>query len=794
MHTKYYKSSVHVITIIVYTPLITVTANMIQFTAVGCIRVVVQKKKARYTGLIEQRRATMYCQAVIVLMLVYTHVLVSGELPSAQTLPWFTYSGNVENLAKYLSENVPVGHRNIFLLAQNITIKSDIKLKSSSYYEQQMPFVVTIVCETLEVSEPEKYQFDSQQYHIDLSGNNAPNYVSSAPSTVLYQPIVDPWTGKKGENGGSIYIIYAKHKRGRRQIAIDVSGGNGGKGQDGRQGNNGKPPTFLNPAVNGEDGGDGASGGRGGSAGEVVIKSMDSPSTIAYQINPSGGSGGQGGSGGHGGQIVSSQTWLRALVSFPDGVPGKDGYPGVRGNSGKQSIPDEEHTSDEDTFFGDIPITGSYLQRALNVEMIRMDYARYLSGSHEWRKVKHAVMWLRDIAEAHGYDLVQKRCSDMLKICEQLQNKRTLSTRIYVQKSAIRAHLDILQQVAEQSVNINPSQFNNIIQTDQLLKSHSKFAREIHYLARHYSTSIKERYYNVIQLATKFSGTYCINEQTQYFVTATLSSKLVEKISAIAGSKPYIKEALSGTGPVEVYAATVVQALLELTEAEPLLGFLGGKRVVEPIVESAVLEIMGRKVISEVQQAWSSLFNGLSEEIARCERIVQAHADKHYSYDRTARVIKDEKLRKVLHPTNREPYLRPGRKNRRPDPPPSPWRPTIPKPKEQSGKCLGVLDKQEVVESNTNLVVVTLDAITMYFSVEPGEVVDLNNLDSYQTEQFYSQLERYRLPSSSSPAFIITTIINGATVSKDTVGEWFEFDCKFGEGTGTAVEVSSILI
>ena len=420
-------------------------------------------------------------------------------------LPWFTYTGDIDNLTQYLQDKAPIGQRNVFLLAKDVSITDNIDL-TSSYYAQELPFELTIVCETLEVTNTRT---------IDLSGANAPDYVSAAamnPPSGIIGPINSPhssysgnvaWDGKVGADGGSVYI-YAKKKRGNGRLNINVSGGDGGRGQDGRKGNRGTPQSWFFPVQHGEDGGDGGKGGGGGDAGEIVVNSVSNPSNILGQRTSGGGSGGEGGTGGRGGGGATASWWF-----LTNAKPGEKGDDGARGTAGSRTSADRNTLRNSDDFYRSTPITGNYLQRALNAEMYKIMLARYQNGNDRWTKIRNSVKWIRDIATANKYDIVRERCTYMLGLCDQFQNQARLFSTTRVSKSAINNHINELKNVAKQAVTIVPSNLNDRIQNSQLLKDHSHYVRAFNHMARQFNKS-KERYDNAKELAGLFGVSFNI--------------------------------------------------------------------------------------------------------------------------------------------------------------------------------------------------------------------------------------------------------------------------------------------
>lgn len=710
-------------------------------------------------------------------------------------LPWFTYTDSVSNLDQYLKDKVPIGHRNVFLLARHVSVTRDVNL-TSSYYAQDLPFELTVVCETLEVT---------NMYDIDLSGANAPGYVSAAamnPPRLIVAPINAPqtswpsnvaWDGKTGGDGGSIFI-YAKNKTGNGKLNLNVSGGKGGRGQDGRRGNSGTAQTLLSPVVHGENGGAGGRGGRGGNAGEIFVNSCNNPSTIIERTTMNGGAGGSGGTGGRGGRgAAGSWRFLTSARHGNNGANGREGLPG------QMTMAEKNHESSIEGFYRSVPITGNYLQRTLNVEMYKIMLARTQNSSDRWLKIRDAVTWIRDIASTNGYDIVYKRCSYMLELCNQLQHDTPSPSTTRIRKSAIKEHLDDIKRVAELAVTIEPSNINKKIQSSLILTQHSHYARAFHHLARQYNKS-KDRYNDVKEDAGSLNVSINIKSAVTTFLDITgssLSSKLSEKITSIARSKTFVTSALDTVetgGEVAIDSAEILGELALGAEAAPVLGLVVAERVVQSAVERVAVDIIGGSIISELNKVWGTLFDDVEEALSNSERIIQARAmnQKSSGMNRNSRVRKDEKLRKTSHPTKRQRYLRPGQRDRlrlrlrQPE--------SNPQPFELIGKYIGVLDKLEPIETNINQVVVTFDAIYVQFTVPKGQTaVSLNSLDLKQQEELYATLESYREPFNELPSFFITTTVSSQVFNANSLGTWFEFDCEYGAGTGGAVIISSII-
>ena len=752
----------------------------------SCLHLFAESQRSASMG-----QPTTYQRSAIILMIAVI-LFNNCDLQEAKTLPpwlpWFSYTKNVDDLDHYLKDKVPIGQRNVFLFARKVIIASDVDL-TSSYYDPQVPFDLTIICETLRVE-----RSGSDEVDIYLSGDNAPDYVSAAPRTVLYQPIVYPWTGKTGADGGSIYI-YAKEKTGSDKLSIYASGGKGGRGQAGWKGKDGTDATWINPATDGQDGGDGARGGNGGDAGEIVINSMSNPSSIVENTVSNGGAGGSGGPGGKGGAGSQGSGW-----GFRGGHKGSTGDPGRSGDDGSSTMAEKNMISDAAEFYRSVPIIGTYLQRALNAEMYRMWYARrYRSNSVEWNLIRDHVSWIREVAEANGYDIVQERCNHMIDLCNRYEHDGALPTyTVSVQKTAIKDHFDNLRHVAEQSVNINLDTLNQRIENDPLMTELSSYARSFHHLYKRFD-KFKERYENALEIADLFGGVSRPSSEIRNFLTSSsFSSKLVDKIMSIAQSKNYINDALDTAaqeGEVVVDAGEIIEVLAAGVEAAPILAVLGAERVVEPQVEKVAVKAFGMRVVSQLHSLtnWGSFFDSIHDALTSYERDVQSRADNSNRSKRsTAKARKDQKVKNTARVNRRLPFLRPGRRNRlaQAEPPPQNRKPN---PKELTGKFLGVLDKRDEIEANDNQVVVTFDAIRVEFYVERGQGLNLDNLDAEQTVELFSQLENYASPFSNSPSFFITTTVNQGDISENAVGEWFQFDCEFtNDGTDEAVEFSII--
>ena len=479
---------------------------------------------------------------------------------------------------------------------------------------------------------------------------------------------------------------------------------------------------------------------------------------------------------------------------------GDNGARGARGASGTMIPADMNTLTNSGDFYRSIPITGNHLQRALNAEMHKIMLARYQTGSDKWNKIKNSVGWIKDIASANGYDIVDQRCTYLLGLCNQFQPQAQLSLQTQISKSAIKKHIDDLKSVAEQAVTITPSDINDRIQDSQLLKDHSHYARAFNHIATQFNKS-KERYDNEKVDATLLGTTLSIGSTITSFLSSKFSSKLSSKITSLARGKSYVATALDtvGTrGTVAVDTAEILGELAVSAEAAPILGLVVAEQLVQPSIEEVAVKVIGGSVMSELNKVWGNLFDDIEEALSNSERINQARAmdQKRTGSNRNSRVKKDENLRKTSPPSNRKPYLRRGRRNR-PRVGQEDSEPPKPQPYELTGKYIGVLDKFEPVETeNSNQVVVTFDAILVEFTVPKGQTtISINNLSSEQQIELFSTLGVYREPFSELPSFFITTTVtvNNRNENEDLVGKWFEFDCEFGAGTGDAAVITPII-
>lgn len=700
-------------------------------------------------------------------------ILWARRLPPS--LQWFLYSSRVDDLGPYLKDNVPRGHRNVLLFAEHITIHSDINL-NSNYYDYLVPYELTIVCDTLEVlpKGPGSYAFN-------LAGPDAPNLVSYNDKKNSA-----PWVGKDGGNGGSIYI-YAKYKAGSGRVDIDVRGGHGGKGQDGYNGldgDDGADWPYLTNGEDGEDGGNGGAGGKGGDAGEIVITSMQADSITNLYSLTSGGEGGEGGEGGkpgNGGSIGGCFFWCAS--------PGNRGQPGHKGQSGGDGSHSELQliqTSEEIIFYRSLPITGTNLQKALNIEMHKMRHAKHQNDNNKLQDVRNSINSIQTIAVHNGYDIIQQRCSDMLDLSS--QNLQLSPALIEVQTSKIKKHFNELCQVACESVDIEQSEFHHRVQTSRRLKANPHYARAFNHLGNHHSR-LKERYEASKKLAYTLSDypTERLKDDTKEFLERKFYQHAVDKLMSSAKQKPYTAAALSAEEEAGTGSALVTEGKVSIDASEILEGLTVVEEtgvVAEAVVapEVVAVQVVGMFAFRQLETYFNSEFESHTAEVAKYEAAMHNRA----RMDRKNAVRKQADKAKKNQPKKRQEYGKNKNKNREPIPTTRGSDEDPPSPIELSGKYIGVLDKCEPVEGNffiNDLVEATFDAIYIVFTeTETGETINLNDqIDITQQEELNVQLELYRLPLSGVPSFIITTMKTSTAelIHEEAVGHWFEFDVTY---------------
>ena len=687
------------------------------------------------------------------------------------TLPWFTYAGVVEDLGQHLRENLPPGHRNVILFARKVTLKSNIDFNLTNY----VPNVdLTVVCETLKVV--------SGTCTIDLSCKHAPDMISFNDKRRK-----SAWGGKDGCHGGS-FSIFAKNKIGSGDLVIDARGGDGGRGQAGYIGSRGSrgDDGWFNggDGGDGEDGGDGGDGGNGGNAGDIGVALRNgNPSTFIQQSYTSGGSRGEGGNGGEAGEggLGGSGWWSNG----DRGDSGDDGEDGSRGSQGDPSECRLQQVSSDRKFRQMLPITGGYLQRALNVEMFRIILAKIENDTSMKAEIRSTLNWIGEIAVDNGYEVVHRRCNEMSALFDQDVPLPSGSVEIEIEN--IRDHFDELEQVVQRVVNVEHSDLTRTIQTNDILKKHSNHARGFNNLDRQYN-SLKSRCQRADEIADDVSGEDPLSAATREFISTPFQEHLSNEIRACALKNPHLAAALDsrrkrGVGIAAIGAAEYLPALAASSEAGALAaGVIQTAGLINPVVIIvATTAVVAYQVYNHVE---ANLENHRFE-LRQYEADLRARA-KLIIANRpkldTDRDLPDP-------PIPRLPYLRPKRRI----PPRGPDRRPKPVPVQESGKFVGVLTKCEPVEgSGSEQVVATFDAVNLAFTIESlTGSVDINALDPIQEGEMFAQLEAYRFPLSILPAYLITTVQTSGVLNENVVGRWFEFNVVF-EYSGTS-EASAII-
>ena len=700
------------------------------------------------------------------------------RLPAS--LPWVVYTGVVNDLGQYLQDKIPPGHRNVVLFAREIRVDSDINFNST--YSQN-PVDLQIVCDTLEINR----KSDQSNYKIDLSGKDAPDLISY--NSVRTRTAL---AGKHGCHGGSI-AIYAKTKTGSGLVDVDVRGGNGGRGQTGYSGRNGAPGTFWSrDGRNGENGGAGGRGGNGGDAGEIGIVLANRRLSIvrnflSNRVYTSGGEYGTGGKGGKAGRGGTGYTsWWSTGRSGRNGQPGT---PGVSGSPGRDSLQRLYTTTNERAFYQSVPLSGSYLQRALNAEMYHITLAKQTNNAGKINEIKRNIKWIKKIAEPNGYDVVDRRCTEMLTWCDDTITPVAYN-QVRIQNSAIRKHIEDMKTVGQKIYDVDSRNLHSTIQNDQLLTNHEHYARAFHHLSTQHS-GFKSRYNRARQVARLLHASNNLLSETRSFLEGQFSQKLSSTIDSRANTKSFIRTALSSSDTqVSVEAPEVFEGLAIGEESGVLAGILGAEAVVAP--EAVALEVVGMVVFNEVVSVLKSSF---------LEHDAQLDDYENYLQERAKRNAENELKRQIDQnqpnpPQIRQPYLRPRRGIRYPRLPEE--QPT-PQPYTETGKFIGVLDKCEPVEAagNNNMIKATFDAITLLFTTdEEHPDIDLNRLDTIQKQELNAQLALYRIPFTILPSFIITTTVTRGDVNEQSIGKWYEFDIDFLKPSTTsyAVPITTIVL
>lgn len=676
------------------------------------------------------------------------------------SLPWFTYAGVVDDLGQHLREsyNVPPGHRNIILFARKVTLRSNLNFNLSNY--RHVPNAdLTVVCETLEVV--------SGTCTIDLSCKDAPDMISfndKSDSSAM--------RGKHGCHGGSI-SIFAKNKIGSGDLIIDASGGDGGIGQAGYIGAPGKKGGdgyFTGyDGGDGEDGGDGGGGGDGGDAGDIGIALRSgNPSSFIRQTYTSGGTGGEGGNGGKGGS-GGAGGW-GSFWNGNSGDAGSDGEVGSTGGEGASSVCRLQQVSSDVKFRQMLPITGGYLQRALNTELFRIVLAKIENDTSLKTEIRSTLNWISAVAFDNGYEIVQRRCNEMSELIDQDVQLPSGSVEIETQK--IRDHFDELEQVVQRVVDVDISNLIQTIKGNAILKKHSSHAWGFNNLARQYK-SFKSRFQKADEVANQVSDVEPLSATAREFISTPFQERLSNAIRACALKKPYLAAALDSRGKRTIEPTSSIKAT-------QLLRFAPAAGIAIPVV------IVGAIVVNEVYSFVQANLDRYYTELERYENDLRARAEALKENLRNLKI--DRYLPDI--PIPRFPYLRP--KPRIP-PPDTPERRPVPVPVITSTRFIGALTKCEPVESSgSEQVVATFDAVRLMFTVPPEtESVDINALDPIQQGEMFAQLEAYRVPFSSLPSYILTTVQTRGVINENALGKWFEFNVVF-EYTGTS-EASAII-
>lgn len=719
-------------------------------------------------------------------------------LPSS--LPHFSYAGVVNDLGEYLKKTVPLGHRNVVFFARKVTIKSDVDL-SSTYH--QVPVDLSIVCETLEV-EPKiatnivdvSGPSIQTSYSIDLSGKSAPDLVS-----FHNEREGDAWQGKAGCDGGSI-SIYAKYKTGTGTLNIDVHGGSGGKGQDGyigKPGSKGENVAWYDifgrtDGADGEDGGNGGKGGKAGDAGEIEIDLLlTNPTEVLGASNTSAGKEGKGGAKGTGGDGGPGGGWRWGAFHGSSGSPGKDGQDGPTGDRGQPSKPELHQVDDEQAFYQSMPITGAYLQRALNTEICCILHSKHQADTAQLHEAKCNVTWIGEIAEGAGYGVVKRRCTEMFELCS--NGMKLSQDPIQVESAKVRNHFEELNQVVQKAVEVDTLELHHKMHDDKLLNKHAYHARIFNQLGNHF-TGYKERYNKAKELARDVNDAPSLNADTEAFLGTAFAQLLSDQLMKTAQEKPYVKMAMSmdgtevegvaGVGVVAVAIPEFLKMLMASEAPELLLCVAAIEPPVLAALAAGIVVVVAADAVGKVLGHFHYLFEMHAAEVARYEEAVRARAKLEEQNLLRLRIDTNE----PNPPTRRRPYLRTRRRIRPPRPREEP---PIPVPESESGKFIGVLDKCEPVESKgSNEVVATFDAIPLFFTtIEPGLKVDLNALDPVQQVELAAQLKLQAIPLGILPGFFITTTLTKGVVNEEALGQWFEFDAVFvGTGRSDAVLIA----
>ena len=440
-----------------------------------------------------------------------------------KTLPWFTYSGVIDDLGQFLKKRVPRCYHDIVLLARKVSIKSDIYLNSTYHLA---PIQLTIVCQTLEV-EPKKKDVAGiaiifENHVVDLSGQNAPDMLSFHETMEG-----DAWNGKTGCDGGSI-AIHCQNKVGKGQLSINVCGGDGGKGQDGYIGQPGKKGRR---GGNGEDGGKGARGGNGGDAGLLKIISLNcNPETIinTKACYANGGNGGLGGFKGKGGIGTPSS-----------GRNGKDGDNGPNGEPGKVPNPDLAQVSST-VFHQSLPITACYLQRALNSEAVHSLYVKHHGKSKQVQQAKDNITWIKQMAEQYACEVIQDCCDKILEFLE--QHPMPPRSPVSVKTAELNSHFSSLRAIVQKTTGIHSRQLLTNMQTDQIFSKRVKQAKLFNYLHSTHDQNLS-RFNSSREIAKSLSNPP-IDAQLESDLAVTSKSYILRHIAEAAKDRPYIKSAL----------------------------------------------------------------------------------------------------------------------------------------------------------------------------------------------------------------------------------------------------------
>jgi len=159
--------------------------------------------------------------------------------------------------------------------------------------------------------------------------------------------------GENGQDGHALILIIGFSSLGN--LYINTTGGLGGKGANGHNGGDYMQSGAIgNDGARGQNGGRGGKGGNGGDINLYYFCVGFIPSFIgntksqinAVNFNYAGGAGGVGGNGGAGGSgsspmIIPSADPNGLVATYTRGEEGKNGLPGLAGNSGVDGKPGE---------------------------------------------------------------------------------------------------------------------------------------------------------------------------------------------------------------------------------------------------------------------------------------------------------------------------------------------------------------------------------------------------------------------------------------------------------------------